>query len=298
MKTVRVIIGLFIGGVVLCLLLPGLPAEAAAPKKVDAATKKLMSANGLFIREQFKSAAEDYAYFLAKYPTHAQATTARYGLAISRYKLAQYDQAIKDIDIVLKDPKFEKRDEALAVLGFCHLSLKAHDKALAVFEQILTKHPTSTHAEFAAVSKLQALYLLGRAEPAAEACKAFAAKYPKSGLLATVQYYLALSQSSLSAHAEAEATLKAFLTAYPTSPYALDAVLLLGQALESQGKLDPAAVQYRKLAKTAPPDRQAEGYYWFDWYPTAVTGVTVTARAKNGGKAAKRSSPRKVCVVG
>ena len=260
MRAVRIGGGLLAAAVLCVLLAPG-RAQAQPPKKVDAATKKLMGANGLLLAEVFKLAAEEYAEFLAKYPNHKQATSARYGLAICRYRLEQYAQAAKDVAAVLKDTQFKKRDEALAVLGYCHLAEKEHDKALAVFEQLLAKHPTSGHAEFAAVSRLQALYLLDQAKPAGDACAAFTKKYPKSGHLATVAYYLALSQSSLSAHADAEATLTAFLKNYPTSPYALDAMLLLGQSLESQGKLDPAAEQYRKLSKTAPPDRQAEGYY-------------------------------------
>ncbi|PCI31999.1 MAG: hypothetical protein COB53_12760 [Elusimicrobia bacterium] len=44
--------------------------------------------------------------------------------------------------------------------------------------------------------------------------------------------------------------------------------------------------------------RQAAGYYWFDWYPTKIAGVTLVARCKNGGRAAKRSAPRKVRIAG
>ncbi len=44
--------------------------------------------------------------------------------------------------------------------------------------------------------------------------------------------------------------------------------------------------------------REAAGYYWFDWYPTKVSGVTLTARIKNGNRVSKRSAPRKVCIEG
>src|SRR5437660_498213 len=59
---------------------PPNPANPAV--EVDAATKKLMAANGLFQRGLFKLAAGEYGEFLAQYPQHAELTSARYALAV------------------------------------------------------------------------------------------------------------------------------------------------------------------------------------------------------------------------
>src|SRR5689334_2971715 len=55
-------------------------AGATNAQQVDPARKQLIAANGLFARGLFKLAAQEYADFLDKYPTHADATTARYAL--------------------------------------------------------------------------------------------------------------------------------------------------------------------------------------------------------------------------
>jgi hypothetical protein len=45
------------------------------------------------------------------------------------------------------------------------------------------------------------------------------------------------------------------------------------------------------------PCREAVGYYWFDWFPGKTGDFKLIARAKNGARTAKRSTPRKVRVA-
>ena len=137
-------------GLCVCVLLAALPPATAAAqekKEADAATKMLMGANGLLREGLTQMAAEEYAAFVAKYPNHAEITTARYGLAICRFRLGKHDEAALLLQKVLADRKFKQADEALAVLGHCHLSSGARDKALAALDDLLKKYPTSKHAE-------------------------------------------------------------------------------------------------------------------------------------------------------
>jgi len=242
------------------LLTPG-PAVGADEKQVDAAAKQLLAANGFFQRQVYDLAAREYSGFLARYPKHKETTSARYGLAICRYRLSQYADAVKEMVAVLKDRRFEQRDEALAVLGYCYLATEANDKALATFDEILRKHPKSKHVEFAGVSRLQALYLLGKTKETADAARAFVKAHPASVHRPTVEYYLALSLSGLGEHAEVAAILTDLLKKRPNSPHVVDATLLLGQSLENQGKLDAAAEQYRRMIRIGPTPRHAEGHY-------------------------------------
>src|SRR5258707_1905696 len=66
---------------------------AASDAEVDAATKQLMAAQGLFQRGLFHHAAQSYADFLADNPKHPQRTAALYALAICEYRQAEYDKA-------------------------------------------------------------------------------------------------------------------------------------------------------------------------------------------------------------
>lgn len=237
------------------------PAPARADEVVDVGTKKLMAANGLSQRQMYREAAAAYEEFLKQYPTHPDATAARYALAVCRFRLGEFPAAGQTIQDVLKDPKFDKRDEALAVLGHCQLSAKSYPQALAAFDELLSKHAESKHAESAAIGRVQVLYLLDRKADCAAAAEDYSRKYPDSTTRSTAIYFLALSQRALGKDAEAAKTAADFLKAYPTSPRTSDVMLLLGQSLEAQGKLVEAIAQYRQMAQSAPADRQGEARY-------------------------------------
>ncbi|KKL50692.1 hypothetical protein LCGC14_2302950, partial [marine sediment metagenome] len=199
--------------------------------------------------------------FVAGHAKHPRATHARYGRAICNYRLDNYAEAAKGITLVLKDPAFKKRDEALAVLANNHLLRKDYAGAKAAVDELIAKHPKSKRVELATLHRAQALYLLGQKAESAKACKAFLISYPKSPLRAEAQYFLALSQAALKQHTEAAATLEKLLKDFANSPYELDALLLLGQSRENLGALAEAAKQYRAMIAKAPPARQGEARY-------------------------------------
>lgn len=261
------------GGVLLFLCaLVGFGAAAAAQdgpapggqdgqQQVDAATKKLLAAHGLYQRGLFKLAAPEYETFLAEHAGHADATAARYALAICRYRLNEMEPAIRLLEEVLRDEKFKQRDEALAVLGHSHLARRDYEKALGAFDDLLAKHGQSKQAEAAALNRAQVLYLAGKQQQALEASRQFAERYPQSPDRATALYFLALSQYGLNQPADATKTLARLLESHDNSRHALDATLLLGQCLEASGDITGAAEQYRHFIESAPAARKADGHY-------------------------------------
>src|SRR4051812_44640943 len=217
----------------------------AAAQQGDPATKKLMAAHGLYQRGLFKLAAPEYESFLNENAGHPDATTARYALAVCRYRLNEFEPAIQLLNEVLRDEKFKQRDEALAVLGHSHLARRDYDKALAAFDELVAKYGQSKQAETAALNKAQGLYLAGKKQQALEASQAFLDQYPQSAERSTGLYFLALSQYGLNKPADAGRTLAKLLQAHGDSRHALDATLLLGQCLEATGDFDGAAQQFR-----------------------------------------------------
>jgi TolA-binding protein len=228
---------------------------------VDPPTKKLMAAHGLFQRGLFKLAAPEYESFLRDSSDHPDATTARYALAICRYRLNEFEPAIALLDEVVRDEKFKQRDEALAVLGHSHLARREYEPALAAFDWLLADSPTSKQAEAASLNRAQVLYLAGKKPAAVEAARRFVDIFPQSAERATGMYFLALSQYGLNDPAEAGKTLAKLLESHADSRHALDARLLLGQCLEAAGKLDEAAEQYQDFIDAAPAARKPDGQY-------------------------------------
>ncbi|MEX2212872.1 MAG: tetratricopeptide repeat protein [Phycisphaeraceae bacterium] len=229
-------------------------------EEVDAATKKLNAAYGFYREQQYKFAVEELGDFLTQYPSHPEAVTARYVMAISQYRLARHEDTIKTLTDLLGNAKFQQRDEALAIVGYCQLALKQQDKALAAFDELLTKHPTSKLAESAAMNKAQVLYMLDKKPEALKACKAFIEKYPASMHRANGLYTLALTQHSLAQYADGETAL-AELLKIEKSPYALDATMLIGQCQDAQGKHAQAIASFTAFLGKAPIARRAEGLY-------------------------------------
>ncbi|CAA9375982.1 MAG: hypothetical protein AVDCRST_MAG64-304 [uncultured Phycisphaerae bacterium] len=237
------------------------PADQKPGQEVDAPTKKLMGAHGLFQRRLYKLAAVQYDQFLQQYPQHKDVVTARYALAVSRYRLGEHETAIAMLGEVLKDEKFPQRDEALAVLGHSHLARKEYDKALAALDELLAKHPQSKHAEVAALNRAQVLFFAGKKPEALAAAEAYLKQFPQGEGRPAAMYFQALAQRGLDQNKPAAETLRALLKQFPDNAYKLDATLLLGQALETDGQLDAAAEAYREVVKTAPASRKADGQY-------------------------------------
>lgn len=235
--------------------------EKPRPQQVDPATKKLLAAHGLFQRGLFKLAAPEYESFLKDHADHPDATTARYAVAVCRYRLNEFEPAIQLLDEVLRDERFKQRDEALAVLGHSHLARKDYDRSLEAFEQLLAQYGQSKQAEAAALNRAQVLYLAGKKQESLAAAQSFIDKYPQSAERPTGMYFLALSQYGLNKPADAGQTLVRLLQSHADSRHALDATLLLGQCLEAAGDLDAAAEQYRRFIQAAPVARKADGQY-------------------------------------
>ncbi len=119
----------------------------AAPQAVDPAAKKLVAADGLLQRNLFKLAADEYEQFLHDYPQDAQITAGRYGLAICRYRLSQFDLAAPLLRQVLSDQQFGQTDQVLALLGYCEMSGRDYDDAIQHFDQLIAKYPQSPQTD-------------------------------------------------------------------------------------------------------------------------------------------------------
>src|SRR5687768_13896397 len=241
-------------------------AAAIAPaavhaQEVDAATKKLAAANGLFQRQLYELAGEQYAQFLKDHANHPQATTARYALSICHYKQNKYAEAAEQLEAVVKDPAFKEQDQALLVLGHSHLSARNPARAIVAFDTLLKNFPGTPAAETASINRAQALYMLGKRKESVDASADFLRLFPDSGRRAEATYFLALGQHGIGEYEEAIKTIGALKQRYPNSRFELDSTLLLGQCYEAMGNLNGALEQYNAMLQNAPNQRQAEGLF-------------------------------------
>ena len=77
------------------------------------------SANGLLNRGLYDLAAAEYRKFLSKHEDHEKAPVARYGLAVSLFRMKQYDAAAQELE------PLHRRQGLLHPGGFRYLSATA-----------------------------------------------------------------------------------------------------------------------------------------------------------------------------
>jgi TolA-binding protein len=265
------------------------PTREKPVEEVDAGTKKLLAAQGLYQRGLFKLAAQEYADFLSENPGHAQRTAAIYALGLCQYRQNDLERAAALMTSALKDPAFAQRAEALAVLGQCELAVKHYERALAAFDELLAKHAASPHADTAAINRVQAYYALNKHAEAADAARKYL-ENAKGAQRPAAMYFLALAERALNHPDQTIAAVDQLLRDYADSPYAADAAMLAGQCLESMGKLDNAIDRYKRMLALAPDSRKNDARYClgvglykagkYEEAIAALSGVTDGACAK------------------
>ncbi|HEX4123194.1 MAG TPA: tetratricopeptide repeat protein [Tepidisphaeraceae bacterium] len=236
-------------------------APAAADQPVDPAAKQLTAANGLYDRGLFKLAADQYQAFLQQYPKNLNALAAHYALGMCDYRLNNFAQAITDLQPVLADEKFDPKDQALMVTGYCQLQLKQYDKASASFSDLLAKFPKSKLAESAGLFRVQAAYFGNQPQQAIDAATLFTRQFPTSPQQPANLYFKALAQRRLQQNDQAVATLADLTKNHPDSSYQTDAFLLSGQTHEAMGQSDAAIADYQQMLASAPAARKSEAGY-------------------------------------
>jgi TolA-binding protein len=235
--------------------------NSKSAEEIDAGTKKLLAAQGLYQRGLYKLAAQEYADFLSENPRHAQRTAALYALGLCQYRQNDLERAATLMRSALKDPKFAQRAEALAVLGQCELAAKQYERALEALDELLVKHADSPYADTAAANRVQAYYALNQFDRTAQAARDYIEKNPKGGQRAAALYFLALAERSLKHEDQAVAAADQLIKDHSDSPYAADAAMVAGQALETEGKLGPAIDHYKRMLALAAEGRKSDAEY-------------------------------------
>ena len=223
---------------------------------MDAAEKKLLGAEGLLGRGQYDLARQEFADFLRQYASDARVVRAQYGMGVAEYNLNDLRAAEGDLAAAAGSKSFEKRDEALSLLGTVQLRRGEVSQAVATFDLLQRDFPKSLQLESATVNEAQALYRLKKYSESLDAVRRLLAAFPKTGFRASALYVGALDQRALGDEAEAIRTLKAIVQSYPNSPFIYDAQLLLGEMLAGEGKFDEAIGHYQKLAQDAPESQK------------------------------------------
>jgi tetratricopeptide (TPR) repeat protein len=97
----------------------------------------------------FSRAIENYRQFLTEYPKHSQVTEARYRLARSQDAIGLIDEAIANLNTVVKKggDRFRKRADAMFMLGKLLADIERYDESIKIFESLLLEGAGLFHEE-------------------------------------------------------------------------------------------------------------------------------------------------------
>ncbi|MCP4246125.1 MAG: tetratricopeptide repeat protein [bacterium] len=233
----------------LLLLAPWTGPAAGADDAADESgeLRDYLSATGLLNRGLHELAAEEYRRFLADHGDHDKADVARYGLAVSLYRLEQHDAAVKELEALLEVSGFTYAAEVRAMLGQCHLAKQRYGPAAEMFQSIWRKHRDHELADDAAALLVEALYLDGKHAEAVAAAARFEKRWtdsPSEERVLVFHGWALVGQGEWSAAAE---RLSELLDKHPKTPFREQAELLVAQCHEQTGDLTKAVRWYRRV---------------------------------------------------
>jgi TolA-binding protein len=221
-----------------------------------------------FNLDDFEKARADFAAFAEKRPDSKIRPDALFLLGLTYYQIADQaadpkvaqpnlEAAVKAYEEVrAKYPQSDKTPLSTFRLGYLYSFLGAfdpanYDKAIAAFQEFLTKWPQQTEAA-------EAMYQIARnhisAQRLPEAIAAFQAvieKYPDHDLAPFSALEIAGAYHALGKPAEKIAAFRAFVQKYPAHPKVGDALYAVASELEAQKKPDEAILVYREILSRA-----------------------------------------------
>ena len=116
------------------------PSRRTAPESNDGAARLLSTAHGLLGRGLHDLAAAEYERFLADWPGHDSATTARYGLAVCLHRMERYEAALGHLDPLGGIAGFPYAPEVALLTGACRLALGSNREAAAALRAFQRSH--------------------------------------------------------------------------------------------------------------------------------------------------------------
>lgn len=220
--------------------------------------RQLDFANGLFQREMYAEAIDEYERFLAAAPTSPEATTARYRLGEAAYATAQYDKALAAFDQVLAAtpaPSLKARTDLSR--GEVLYYLKKFDDARAALAPLAKAEDTTQRS--------RALYYLGRANadagnpgPAAEAFRAIVSDLGDTPLAPYAQYQLGFALLAQQQYEDAAVQFSAAAASKADDATRAEARYRAAQVYDQIAWHDAAADAYQKLLDEFPNATQRE----------------------------------------
>lgn len=226
----------------------GVLAAALPVARGDAEADHFNFAQGLFVQRDYRSAREEYAAFLDKYPASLKRPEAHYRLAECLFRMEKHKDAATAYKAALAAGlKGGQAGLAWYNLGRAHVALKQAQEAAAAFQRAMQEGEGAVREE-ATIGAGEQLIELKRGKEAGTILRGFLASYPQSARRPDVLSSLAWVESTLGNHAAAVDVCRSLLKEFPDSKHATRTRLVLSDSLTALEQYEKAAEVLAALA--------------------------------------------------
>ncbi len=225
------------------------------------ALRDYFTGNGLLNRGMYELAVAEYRGFLKEHADHEKAPVARYGLAVSLFHLARYDEAVVELEQLRPRSQFAYAAEVLTILGRCQLARGRFDAAAECFGDTVRDHAGHDLADDAAALQAESLYRAGTFERVEGPCELLTTRWPQSPLRERAELFWGLSDMARGDYAQGARRFEAMTQRFPDGEYADQTSLLLGQCLHRSNAWRQAMAQYRKVIERARDEYVPDAMY-------------------------------------
>ncbi|MBT4819604.1 MAG: tetratricopeptide repeat protein, partial [Lentisphaerae bacterium] len=226
-----------------------LPVSAAMAAGQDA--EEFSFAEGLFVHKDYRSAVEEFAAFVKKFPKSELVAAASYRIGECHMRLADHKAAATAFDRALKTYPAAKGSALGAYnLGRARRHLKLTEAALAAFTTATAKG-TGQVREEALVGTGECLVDLKRLDEAAKSYTTLLESFPKSKHRPAALFSLGWLNSKLNRHDQAVKAFTTLLREFPKHESAPKAGLALSDAYAALGQFDKSAEALKTVSGAA-----------------------------------------------
>jgi TolA-binding protein len=221
------------------------------------------NANSLCHRRFYKQAVDEYQRFLTKYPKHAKASKAKWGMAISLYNLARPKDAQPLLSELVGNADITAQDKVHNLLGSCLLELGKPAEAEKAFTWTITKakDPKGKSTTDARVGLVESFYLQRKWKELVTASDAMLTNAPTSPHVDKVRFQGAVARSKLGEYATAATVFEKLIATSKNTGLVHRAIFRLAECKHLTGKFAEAAEMYAKIAKVDKDVKASKGIY-------------------------------------